>query len=267
MYLCMLFYYCNAIIPMLPLELWLIVFSFLNGTKTLTHDVPQVCRGWATICLSFMDINLDVWKCAERYRLTANAMRSVAARFLSVNVFNYRDLVAITSPKLEQLLKTYNPRTLIIEDDVLLPGLAQTCPLLERLVIYNTVLMTLPAEINQLIALQILDLGGCYELKSLPKINQLTSLQTLNLNRCYQLVSLPEINQLTALQTLDLSHCHQLVSLPEMHLSALQTLDLSNCVRLVSFPAIKLANNQFITPQPLDLSDCHDLWISVTARN
>ncbi|KIC76682.1 hypothetical protein DB41_FB00240 [Neochlamydia sp. TUME1] len=105
-----------------------------------------------------------------------------------------------------------------------------------RLVLAESGLASLPAEIGQLSQLQLLRLNQNQLTALSPEIGQLSQLQWLSL-RSNQLTALPaEIGQLSQLQTLDLSQ-NQLTALPAEigQLSQLQTLDLSNN-QLASLP-------------------------------
>jgi hypothetical protein len=109
-----------------------------------------------------------------------------------------------------------------------------------RLHISSYRLEQLPADIESMQSLRILDISACEAIRSLPNwIGQLTGLTTLDLSGCYALQGLPEgIGRLTGLRTLDLTDCRALRSLPEVigGATGLTTLDLRGCGALQSLP-------------------------------
>jgi hypothetical protein len=100
-------------------------------------------------------------------------------------------------------------------------------------------LRQLPRELQQLSALQMLDLSGCKQLRDLSPLADLTSLQALKLSALGQLQDVSLLAGLTALYTLDLSECKQLRDLsPLAGLASLQMLDLSGCEQLLDLSPV-----------------------------
>ena len=121
---------------------------------------------------------------------------------------------------------------------------------------------------SKLTNLQILDLGGCRSLRSVPGVTEIVALQELSLLGCDRLEELPDISKLTSLrvarfggndkvgtitglsskltnlQILDLGGCRSLRSVPGVdEIVALQELSLLGCDRLEELPNLeKLVN-------------------------
>ncbi|CAD6228289.1 unnamed protein product [Miscanthus lutarioriparius] len=111
---------------------------------------------------------------------------------------------------------------------------------LQTLILANSSLKTLPANIGCLQKLQYFDLSGCVNLCELPiSFGNLSALLFLNLASCHELHTLPEsFGKLHMLQFLNLSNCYKLHLLPESccRLHGLAHLDLSDCHNLEKLP-------------------------------
>jgi len=164
--------------------------------------------------------------------------------------------VTFSAPKLQVLLLADNRR--------LKPMPKQFLKGIENLKVLHLggcgELKYLPREIGNLKQLTHLDLEWCQRLASLPKeIGKLTQLTHLYLNGCEILKSLPkEIGKLTQLTHLDLEWCRKLESLPKEigKLTQLTHLHLHKCWRLESLPKEIGKLTQLVH---LDLSFCQHL--------
>ncbi|XP_017975756.1 PREDICTED: putative disease resistance protein RGA1 [Theobroma cacao] len=144
-------------------------------------------------------------------------------------------------------------------------GLLQNHKHLESLEIRFKKLKSLSNLLDNLSALEQLDLQDCLELENIPAgLENLSSLERLHLSECNSLVTLPEdglrglsslsslwfqgcqklaslsdgVRYLTSLRDLLVNDCPELNSLPEciQHLSALRSLRIWHCERLTSLP-------------------------------
>lgn len=97
--------------------------------------------------------------------------------------------------------------------------------------------------------LQVLNLGSCPLLKSLPALPD--GLETLNLRDCSSLTCLPELP--ASLKYLNIGYCTGLKQLPVLP-DGLKTLILRGCTGLTSIPAL---------PETLEYLDIQD-WIGAT---
>jgi hypothetical protein len=123
-----------------------------------------------------------------------------------------------------------------------LPSSISALRKLESLVVTNTPLVTVPAEIGGLRHLEKLELKGCDYLVQLPNtVGRLQSLRALTLNGCGALTAIPgSIGGLQYLTSLQLQWCTSLVLLPSsiVDMPGLETLDVSYCRSLHRLPAL-----------------------------
>ncbi|XP_010263244.1 PREDICTED: TMV resistance protein N-like [Nelumbo nucifera] len=108
---------------------------------------------------------------------------------------------------------------------------------LQELHLGNNNFCSLPATINGLSQLQLLQLENCTRLESLPELP--SSLKVLNAKGCTSMERLSNIKSLLSLEVLDLCESN-FFNLPASisHLSQLQILRLQNCTRLQSIPEL-----------------------------
>ena len=128
-------------------------------------------------------------------------------------------------------------------------------PSLQTLTLYNLPITALPA-CGGLAALRQLDIGYCQQLSSLQPLGM--ALQQLELRGCYRLSRLPTtLRQSSQLQRLTLSHCSSLEAFPnEVCWPQLTHLDLSGCGQLT---ALTQPLTRLTALQELLLDGCHSL--------
>jgi Leucine-rich repeat (LRR) protein len=131
---------------------------------------------------------------------------------------------------------------------------------LEKFVLHQSNLETLPDEFCHVDSLIHVELKNCQKIRLLPdSVGNLTNLQRLDLSKCSNLEMLPySLGNLRNLQHINLSKCSNLRMLPNFldNLKHLQHMDLSGCSNLQILPN-SLGNLKNL--QHIDLSRCLNL--------
>lgn len=100
----------------------------------------------------------------------------------------------------------------------------------EKLDLSRLNIKAVPVSVARLVRVSIVRLGYCFNLVDLTALEQLPALQELDLSWCKALNDLSSLASLTTLQSLDLSKCRALSNLsPLALLTTLQSLDLRGC--------------------------------------
>ena len=111
--------------------------------------------------------------------------------------------------------------------------------------------------LGDLVALEVLDLRGCRNLKELPNLQRLTRLRKLKISECKSISSLPGVGALIALEVLDASGCDKLSgSLDLSKLIHLQELRVVGVTALVGVSGV--ISLRWIDVSGAALEECRD---------